>query len=419
MSTQREINAEVSDVFFRHQDADLEGKRIIVHEGSSRSTKTYSIIQNLIGKCLDQKKPRKITIARLNLVWLKATVLPDFKSILGSMGLWRENDFNKTEMIYYFPRTSSTSQFIGLDEHQKLHGLKQDIIWINEAIECPYESYAQLALRTSEQIIFDFNPSELEHWIFDRVLPREDCAHIKSTFRDNPFLEDSIRQEIMRLEPTPLNVERGTADATLWKVYGLGERAAREGLIFPTAQVVDSFPDPAHCKKLGYGLDFGYTNDPTALIKCGLHNGALYLEQKIFERGLTNRINPEYIEQPSIEQRLNALGISKEVYIWADSADPKSIDDLRFCGYQVHPAVKGPDSIVKGIDVLKRYPIRIVKDSVDLIKEKNNYKWKADHRTGKLLNAPVDAFNHGWDAARYWAIMELGLESPDPGLTFL
>lgn len=401
------LQVPVSSVFTRIRNANT---RIVVNEGSSRSTKTYSIIQYLISECLDHYsknlEPLTITVARLKFAWMKQTLLRDFEEILRTQfNMWDENCYNKTDHTYELK--GSRWYFVGLDEPQKLHGLKQDIMWINEAIEATKPAYDQLSMRTKKKIILDYNPSTDTHWIYDTVIPRNDCTFIKSTYKDNPFLEPAVRAEIERLEPTPENIAQGTADEVSWKIYGLGERASQRGLIFGSATIVEAFPPENECKKIFRGLDFGYTNDPTALMRVGLCRGELFIEEELYKRGLVNRKNLACPNQPSIEAEFERIGIKKTDTIWADAADPKSIQDLRNCGYDVRPAIKGQDSVVNGIDLLKRYKINIVKTSVNLIKERNNYKWKID-AAGNALNVPVDAFNHGWDAVRYGAIMELG-----------
>lgn len=390
---------EASEVFEKTCLADT---RIIVHEGSSRSTKTWSIIQYIISQHLDHQE-LKTTVGRKKLTWLKATVIPDFITVLKTQfALWNQDSWNKSESI--FTINGGEVAFIGLDDPQKFHGRKQDILWINEAVEATYKSFTQLLLRTTKKAILDYNPSYESHWIYDKVIPRDDCTFIKSTYKDNPFLEQAIIDEIERLEPTPYNIAQGTADDVLWKIYGLGERAAHRGLIFNDAKIVPAMPDISTWKKSFYGLDFGFTNDPTALIHIVEAHGELWLQQKIYKRGLTNIINPENTKQDSIQRHLQKLGIPKEAEIWADSAEPKSIQDLKNCGYNIKGTDKGPDSVKNGIDTMKRYKINIVEDSVDLIKEKNNYKWSEDSE-GNPTNIPVDAFNHGWDGARYGIFM--------------
>jgi len=380
------------------------GTRIIVNEGSSRSTKTFSILQFLISKAIES--PVRITIARAKLTWIKTTVVPDFKEVMTThFEMWNDLNWNKSESVYYLENGSEVS-FVGIDEPQKLHGRKQDYAWVNEAVEIEQAEFTQLLLRTTKQLILDYNPSYEQHWLYDKVIPRDDCTLIHSTYRDNPFLSQDIVDEIKRLKPTPENIAQGTADEVSWKIYGLGERAAHKGLIFAKAQICKELPPVSDRKKDFYGLDFGFTNDPSALTQCVVAHGNLYLRQRIYKRGLTNIINPANPRQPSIQQYLVEQQIPKRAKIWADAAEPKSIQDLRNAGWNVSPAVKGPDSVIVGLQTMLRYNIFITEDSIDLIKERNNYKWK-EGKDGNLLNEPIDAWNHAIDAARYGAVMEL------------
>lgn len=397
-----EIRLKASTVLQRIYNA---GTRVIVNEGSSRSTKTFSIIQFLIMQALNVPGTR-ITASRAKLTWLKATVIPDFKEVMRDhFNEWDENAWSISESIYRYPNESEFA-FVGIDEKQKLHGRKQDYAWVNEAVEIERPEFLQLALRTTKQLILDYNPAYESHWIYDQVIPRDDCTLIKSTYKDNPFLLPEIKQEIERLEPTEANISQGTADEVSWKIYGLGERAAHRGLIFTKAKLCKELPPESEWKRTFYGLDFGFTNDPSALIQIVLSQGDLYFRQIFFKRGLTNIINPQNPSQESIQQKLIDFNIPKNATIWADSAEPKSIADLKGCGYNVKPTVKGPDSVKAGIDVMLRYNLFITEDSMDMIKEKNNYKWKED-RAGKVTNEPIDSWNHCWDASRYGCFMEL------------
>jgi hypothetical protein len=218
----QEIRIRSSTILKRIYQAET---RIIVNEGSSRSTKTYSILQYVITECLNAKI--RVTVCRAKLTWLKSTVIPDFKEVMHKQfNEWDEDSWNKSDSIYYFNNGSEIS-FVGIDEKQKLHGRKQEIAWVNEAVEIEQGEFTQLLLRTTKRLILDYNPAYESHWIYDKVIPRDDCTFIKSTYKDNPFLEPEIVQEIERLEPTPENIKQGTADEVSWKIYGLGERAAQ------------------------------------------------------------------------------------------------------------------------------------------------------------------------------------------------
>lgn len=362
--------------------------RFMVLEGSTRSSKTWSIIQFLIARTLRQKQ--NTTIARKRLIWAKETVLPDFLVVMEKMGIFRPSSWSKTESLYTFPN-QSTIGFLGLDEPQKIHGRKQDDLWINEAIQTGYDDFRQLNLRTKGLRIFDYNPSETDHWIYDDIIPRSDCCYIHSTYKDNHFLTPSEVAEIEALQRT---------DPIGWQIYGLGNRAAREGLIFRSARQCDAFP--AEARKVCYGLDFGFVNDPTALVKVGTSGAALILHEIIYETGLVNTINRDDPRRASIEQRLIDAGINKHDLIVADSSEPKSIAEIRARGWNIVPSVKGTDSVRAGLLSMQKWEVTITKTSTNLLKEKNNYSWKADpNGKGKFFNQPEDRFNHGFDAARY------------------
>jgi phage terminase large subunit len=394
------IEIQHSTVFTRIRKSD---KRIIVNEGSSRSTKTVSICQYLIMKALESKI--KITGARAKLTWAKATMVHDFLWVLEDhFKIYNPNSWNKTDSIYYFDNGSEFS-FIGLDESQKLHGRKQDIAWINEAVESSQADFRQIALRTTKQIILDYNPSYESHWLYDTVIPRDDCEFIKSTYKDNPFLEPEIVREIESLEPTEINIKNGTADAVSWAIYGKGERAAHRGLIFSDWKIVDSLPEKDRWKAQVYGQDFGFSNDPSAMFHIIYADGELWVDELIYEKGLTNIKNPLKPEQRSLQELYEKHSIPKNVLIWADPAEPKSIEDLSNCGYFIKGATKGPDSVMAGIKTLKRFKVNVTSRSINLIKEKANYKWKED-RSGKVLEEPIDLWNHGIDAIRYAVFME-------------
>jgi phage terminase large subunit len=253
--------------------------------------------------------------------------------------------------------------------------------------EISWEAFLQLNQRTTKRVLIDFNPSE-EFWeshLREWEEYRSDTDYFKTTFLDNPFLPEIQVKQILAYK---------TSDPFRWAVYGLGEFSIKEGIIYKNArQVFTPFPT---CKKVAYGLDFGYTNDPTALVRAGLHQGEIYVQQLIYNTSLTNS---------DIIARLKDLGVSKQDEIFADAAEPKSIEEIRRAGYNIRAAAKGADSVKNGISLLKEYPIVIV-DSPDLWKERNNYEWKKD-ANDKILNVPIDRFNHALDALRYYAIMKL------------
>lgn len=378
---------EATPVFEKLNDADT---FIRVLEGGARSSKTYSIIQWIIIQCL--QKPVRVTCCRAKMTWIRPTILHDFVDILQSYGLYNEVNHNKTESIIKVGLGEVS--FTGLDEPQKLQGRKQDIVWINEAMEASYPAFRQLEMRTEGNIILDYNPSLTSHWIYDRVLTQDKVAFIHSTQIDNPFLDANVRKTILSYEPTPENIAKGTADETLWKIYGLGLRAQHKGIVFPNVRYVNQLPES---NDTWYGMDFGYTNDPTAVVELRKQGGQLWVREVIFETGLTNQ---------DINARLKGL-IPKNAKIIADSAEPKSIEELRRMGWQIEPAKKGADSVNSGISTLKAYQINVLESSLNLKKEFENYKWREDRATGEPMNEPVDVFNHGMDALRYVALNKL------------
>jgi len=232
-------------------------------------------------------------------------------------------------------------------------------------------------------MIIDYNPSEEFHWIYDQVIPRDDCDFFKTTYLDNPFLEDTLVEEIERLKEV---------DDNYWQVYGLGERGRSKALIFNHDQI-DTIPSDAKFK--AYGLDFGYSNDPTALVSIWEKDRYLYIDELIYKTGMTNQ---------DISNELKSLGIDKRDIIWADSSEPKSIEEIHRMGFNIRPVTKGRDSIDVGIDIMRRFKLTITSRSVNLIKEFRNYKYIED-KNGKVTNKPLDAFNHGVDASRYAAMM--------------
>jgi phage terminase large subunit len=212
---------------------------------------------------------------------------------------------------------------------------------------------------------------------------------------DNPFLPEKIRRKILSYEPTEENIRNGTADNYMWEVYGLGNPAHLAGLIYSNWDIVQSIPEGA--KLLGCGLDYGFTNDPTALIEIYKYENELYFNELIYETGLTN---------PDIDKKMLTLGISKSLDIVGDSAEPKSNEELRRYGWNIRGATKGQDSVNYGIDILKSYKCHVTRRSIHLDRERRKYKW-AEDKNGKTLNKPIDAFNHGMDGVRYLAMNKL------------
>lgn len=314
------------------------------------------------------------TIVRKSLPSLKMTAYRDFFEILEKLEIYNESSHNKSD--YTYTLNGNLFEFVSLDQPQKKRGARRDFLFCNEANELTWEDFFQLLVRTTDRIWIDYNPSDSFHWIYDKLLIRDDVTYIQSTYRDNPFLNQNIVDEIERL--------RGTDD-DYWRIYGLGERGLSRATVF-TFNIAEPEGDV-----VAFGLDFGYTNDPSALVKVSKKGDNLYLEELIYSTHLTNR---------DIADKFSELGLNRFDEIFADSAEPKSIEELHRLGFNVKPTAKGPDSIMAGIDMLKRCVLHVHPKSHNIIRELQNYKWQED-KNGNLLNRPIDAFNHAIDATRY------------------
>ena len=358
--------------------------KVQVHQGGTRSGKTYSILQALIELCYENDNAGAvITIARKTFPAIRASVMRDFFQILEAEGLYNPALHNKSQATYVL--FGNMVEFISVDQPQKVRGRKRDILFVNECNELTLEDWRQLTLRTTgipggPAIIIDYNPSDEFHWIYDHVLTRDDHTFFQTTYKDNPYLAPSTIAEIERLKQ---------ADENYWRVYGLGERGASRATIFTHWTQVEQVPDG--WKLLCYGLDFGYTNDPTAIVGVYTDGEGFCLDEVCYAYGLTNA---------AISQTLRDAEVGRGTMVVADSAEPKSIDEIHGHGFNMHPARKGRDSVRAGIDYMRSRPLMVTARSVNGIKELRNYKWKED-KNGKQLNEPVDAFNHFIDAARY------------------
>lgn len=353
--------------------------KIQVHQGGTRSGKTYSILTALVELCYNNRNAGAvITIARKTFPAIRASVMRDFFSILEREGIYNVDLHNKSEATYML--YGNMVEFISIDQPQKVRGRKRDILFVNEANELNLEDWRQLILRTTYRILIDYNPSDEFHWIYDEVIPRPDADFYQTTYLDNPHLPDEVIHEIERLKE---------ADPDYWKVYGLGERGVSRSTILTHWKEFDQIP-PEY-KLLNIGLDFGYTADPTAIVKVYTDGHGFILDEVCYASGLTNA---------AISQTLRDADIQRGDMIIADSAEPKSIDEIHGHGFNIHPARKGRDSVRAGLDFLRSRPLGVTSRSVNGIKELRNYKWKED-KNGRQLNEPVDAFNHFIDASRY------------------
>lgn len=369
--------------------------RILVLRGGSSSSKTYSVTQHcllwlLTGNFLGEFIPAwNLSIVRKYRANLTKSVLRDFENILDSWIIdekWNSArslvENNKTDLTYSYD--GRVVEFFGADDPQKLRWPRRKILYCNEANELDYEDFRQLLMRTSEKIIVDFNPDDEDIWINTeleqkRMITDGDVDLIVSTYRDNPFLTPEIVKELEHLRDT---------DPMYWQVYGEGQYGRLEWRIFDFRDI-DAVPKSA--KLLGYGLDFGFTNDPTACVAVYEYGDSLVLDEIFYEKWLTN---------DDICKKFRENNFEKNDEIWADSSEPKSIEEIYRKGYNIHAVEKWPDSVRFWIDIMKKFEIFVTANSLNLRKEWRKYIWKTD-KNGKALNVPIDDFNHAIDASRY------------------
>lgn len=353
----------------------------IIQQGGTYSGKTYGIMVALLQFALQATQRLTITVVGQTVPHLNTGVKKDFEAILETHNL--QLPHNKVEKLYTLPN-GTTIRFLAVDKLGKAKGGKRDILFINECNEIPYTIAEQLMLRTNDTVIMDYNPTG-EFWWQRKKLPtleKNQYFFLRTTYKDNPAISEKKIKDIESLKLT---------DEQLYKVYALGLTGKVQGLVFPAYNLVDAMPNI-----IGNGLDFGFTNDPTALIEVGYQNGELYLNEQVYETNLTNADI--------------ALRINNNKIIIADCAEPKSIAEIKSKGINIEPAKKGKDSINFGIQIMKRFKINITKTSLNLIKEFNNYKW-AVNADGEKTNKPIDRFNHAIDAVRYYVMYRFELKN--------
>lgn len=350
--------------------------RNIANQGSTRSGKTYNIMIILV--CLAMTmNGLSISVVAETLPHLKRGAIRDFLDIMVKNDLYNENKHNKTDQIYSF-FNGSYIEFFSADNSTRLRGSSRDILFINECNLLKKESYMQLNMRTTQKVIIDYNPADEYHWIYDDILTQDDTLYIHSTYLDNlRFLHPSQVKEIEKLKDM---------DENYWKIYGLGERGKAQEIVYSNYEIVNEWPE-SYDRKI-YGLDFGF-NHPTVLLEIRIKDQIPYIRQRIHESGLTNN---------DLIRKMSNENIEKNIYIYADNAEPARIEEISRAGYRIEPADK---SVKDGIDHCKSLKLKILKDSVDVIKEIRNYKYKIDKQTGAALDDPVKFNDDAMDAKRY------------------
>ena len=351
------------------------GKRIRGVAGGTSAGKTISILQILIDQA--QTNPGiLISVVSESYPHLKRGALRDFLNIMETTGYYREDEWNKTESTYSFSNRSRI-EFFSADQPGKVRGPRRDVLFMNEANNIDYESFDQLRIRTRTTIWLDWNPTN-EFWWYTEILPHYDVDFLTLTYLDNEGLDKSIVDDI----------ESHKHNKNWWRVYGEGQLGEVESRIYSDWVIINSVPHEAKLERRG--LDFGYTNDPTAIIDVYRYNGGFILDEKLYRKGLSNKEIADFLQNTD----------DPECLIIADSAEPKSIDEIRTYGPNILPAQKGPGSLKQGIQFVQDQRISMTKRSVNLIKEYRNYMWKTD-RDGKIINQPEGGLDHLLDALRY------------------
>jgi phage terminase large subunit len=359
--------------------------RVSQHIGGTRSGKTYAILQYLIVKGIESTQ--SITVVRRTIPTLKRTVIKDFIEILKGLGIWQEVDYNISDRIWSYSN-GTTIQFISTDDADKLRGIKSDILFIDEASEIDEESYFQLSIRTTGKIILAFNPTVSPyHWL--RTM--EDCDRYLTTYKDNPYIPADMIKAIEELE---------IKNPKYWKIYGKGEYAPNEKAVFSFE--VGEKPEGADF--ICYGLDFGFSIDPTALVGVWKAGDTLFLQELMYERGLVTS---------DIVDRLKRISFNREE-IWCDSAEGRLIEEIYRSGLNAKPVKKGPDSITFGISVMKNFNIIVDSKSQNLINEMYSYQYATD-KHGYTTDRPEGGLDHLIDAARYGCMMRLSLKNANRG----
>lgn len=362
-------------------------KRKKIVQGGTSAGKTFGIIPILIDQAARQRN-LEISVVAESIPHLRRGAIKDFIKIMKWTNRWISDNWNKSFLKYSFAN-GSYIEFFSADQDDKLRGARRNILYINEANNVTFNAYNELSIRTSGDIWLDYNPTR-EFWAHTEVIPDNDSELLILTYKDNEGLPSSIVEDI---ESKKAKAKTSEYWANWWKVYGLGEIGSLEGVIFDNWKQIQILPEEA--RLLGYGLDFGYTNDPSALIAVYKYNNQFIFDEVIYQTGLLNS---------DIVNLMKNKGVNGIIY--ADSAEPKSIAEIKSRGFQVLPTDKGKDSIVYGIGFMQSLDILVTARSTNLIKEFRNYMWMRD-KTGASLNKPIDNWNHGIDAVRYFCIMAL------------
>lgn len=348
-------------------------KRIRAVAGGTSASKTISILMLLIDYCQTHEN-KTVHVVSESYPHLKDGAMKDFTDIMVQHKYWNDTDWNKTDHEYDFGSTKL--KFISVDKFGKAHGPRRDVLFINEANNIDYQIADQLITRTRDFIWLDWNPAS-EYWFYTEMLnKRTDIDFVTLTYLDNEALDTNTKNEI----------ESHRANKNWWQVYGLGQLGEIESRIYKDWLIIDEIPHEARLER--YGLDFGYSNDPTTIDAIYRYNGGFIIDEITHQKGLSNK------------QIADILTNQPKALVLADSAEPKSIDEIASYGVSILPSVKGQGSISRGINYVQYQRISVTKRSINVIKEYRNYLWQTD-KDGKIINEPDVGFDHHMDAIRY------------------
>jgi phage terminase large subunit len=382
-----ELNITTSKTY---RDID-ESKKICILQGGTRSSKSYSALQWILVRCLMEANI-VVSVVRKSFPSMRVSIMRDWQTILKDLEIWDDNNWSATEHIYTFDNGSMV-EFMSIDSSEKRKGSARDYLFIDECNELSREDYFQLFIRTRKKTIIAYNPSfGTNHYIFNEIQTHPESSLYVSTFLDNPFLEKSIIDEIERLK---------YVNPEYYKIYGLGLPGNNVGTIF-SAELVEVIPDEAEF--VAFGMDFGFSIDPTTLVAVYKWRENLYFEELLYKKGLVTS---------EIVAELNQLDVERNP-IWGDSAEGRLIEEIYRAGYNIKPVRKGKDSIKMGIDIMHQHKLHILKSSVNIVREFSEYVWTVN-KNGDFENIPVDYSNHAIDAIRYVCMEQLNQKKIQAG----